>query len=317
MSTTSDHVHGQPRDFTRADFDHLFANRKNWGRWGADDQRGAINLIDDAKRAEAAGLVRSGRLVSLSRPYPKDVASNNPRPAVHFMQRVGQDALDYYGISYHGVASTHLDALCHMWSTDGMWNGRNPDEEFTTDGFTWGSVENWQPGIVTRGVLLDVPALRGTDCVEQDSPVQGWELEAICSRRGIRVGAGDAIVVHSGRDAWTRKHETPWGSGPNLGKPGPRDPRPGLGPSCLEFIRDNDVAVLVWDMLDALPNGIDTVHSVHAAIYMFGVALVDNAALEPLAAACAAEGRDEFMLTVSPLPVKGGTGSPANPLAMF
>lgn len=317
MTTTSDHAPGHPREFTRADFDRLVETRKNWGRWGADDQRGAINLIDDGKRRAAAALVRSGRLVSLSRPYPKDVAANNPRPAIHYLQRVGQDALDFYGISYHGVASTHLDALCHMWSTEGMWNGRDPNEAFTTEGFVWGSVEHWQPGIVTRGVLLDVPRHRGVDCVEQDAPVQGWELEEIVAARGIQLTAGDAIVVHSGRDAWSRKHGVPWGAGPNLGKPGPRDPRPGLGPSCLEFIRDNDVAVLVWDMLDALPNGLGVVHSVHAAIYLFGIALVDNAALEPLVAACAEEGRDEFMLTVSPLPVKGGTGSPANPLAMF
>jgi kynurenine formamidase len=312
-----DRTRGEPREFTRADFEHLFTTRRNWGRWGPDDQRGAINLIDDAKRKGAAGLVRSGRLVSLSRPFPKDVAGNNPRPALHYLQRVGQDALDFYGISYHGVASTHVDALCHMWHESGMWNGRDPDAEFDTSGFRWADIEQWGQGIVTRGVFFDVPRHRGVDCVEQDEPVHGWELEQICLRRGIEVQPGDAIAVYSGRDAWSAKHGRPWGGGPNLGRPGPRDPRPGLHASCLEFIRDTDCAILIWDMLDLLPNGLDLVHAVHAAIYTFGVALVDNAQLEPLAAACIEEDRDEFLFMVGPLRVKGGTGSPANPLALF
>jgi kynurenine formamidase len=312
-----DRQRGEPRDFTRADFEQLFTSHRNWGRWGPDDQRGATNLIDEAKRATAASLVCSGRLVSLSRPFPKDVAENNPRPALHYLQRMGQDAVDFYGISYHGVAATHVDALCHMWHESGMWNGRDPEQEFDSTGFRWGDIEQWGQGIVTRGVMLDVPRHRGVPCVEQDEPVHGWELEQICMRRGLDVLPGDAVVVYCGRDAWTAKHGRPWGAGPNLGRPGPRDPRPGLHASCLEFLRDTDCAVLVWDMLDMLPNGLDLVHAVHAAIYLFGIALVDNAQLEPVAAACVEEGRDEFLFMLAPLRVPGGTGSPANPLALF
>jgi hypothetical protein len=87
--------------------------------------------------------------------------------------------------------------------------------------------------------------------------------------------------------------------------------------SCLPFLRDHDVSVLVWDMLDHLPIGYDVPWAVHAALFAYGVGLVDNALLEPLAQACADEGRDEFMLVVAPLKVVGGTGSPANPLAVF
>jgi len=102
--------------------------RRNWGRWGKDDQRGAINLITPAKRAAAARLVRSGRSVSLSRPFPKDPGVNNPLPAQHYMKTLprgkGGFSADYYGIFYHGVSSTHIDALCHTWDDDAMWNGR-------------------------------------------------------------------------------------------------------------------------------------------------------------------------------------------------
>ena len=93
--------------------------------------------------------------------------------------------------------------------------------------------------------------------------------------------------------------------------------RPGLHVSCLPFLRDHDVSVLVWDMLDHLPIGYDIPWAVHAALFAYGVALLDNALLEPLARACVEEGRDEFMLVIAPLYVVGGTGSPANPLAVF
>src|SRR5579871_2236971 len=114
---------------SRADVDSYLRDRRNWGRWGADDQVGAVNLITPEKRVRAAGLVRSGRAVSLSRPFPKEPALNNPTPAQHFMKLLdrgqGGAAIDYYGISYHGQATTHLDSLCHVWNQDGMWNGRN------------------------------------------------------------------------------------------------------------------------------------------------------------------------------------------------
>ena len=138
----------------------------NWGRWGDDDQKGAVNMVTDQKRAAAAGLVRTGKAVSLSREFPKLPAGNNPTPAIHYMKRnlrgeTGGSAVDYYGISYHGTATTHLDALCHVWDHNGMWNGADPMDVITFDGAEWGSIEQWQEGIITRGVLLDVPKHRG------------------------------------------------------------------------------------------------------------------------------------------------------------
>jgi kynurenine formamidase len=292
--------------------------RRNWGRWGRDDQRGAVNLITPAKRVEAARLVRSGRSVSLSRLFPKEPGPNNAFPAQHYMRTLprgrGGFAADYYGIFYHGVASTHIDALCHTWDEHGMWNGRDPRETITFDGATFGSVEHWSEGIVTRSVLLDVPRHRGVPAVTQEYPVHGAELEAILAARGLTLTPGDAVVVYCGREAWQAANpDTPYGR-PFGGGP---SARPGLHASCLPFLRDHDVAVLVWDMLDHMPIGYDVAWAVHAALFAYGVPLVDNALLEPLARACAEEGRDEFMLVVAPLRVAGGTGSPANPLAIF
>ena len=87
--------------------------------------------------------------------------------------------------------------------------------------------------------------------------------------------------------------------------------------SCLPFLHENDIAILVWDMMDFTPNGYELPWSVHGAIFAYGMALLDNALLQPLAEVCAAEGRYEFMLMIAPLFVEGGTGSPANPIALF
>ena len=286
----------------------------NWGRWGDDDQKGAVNMVTDQKRAAAARLVRTGKAVSLSREFPKLPASNNPTPAIHYMKRnlrgeTGGSAVDYYGISYHGTATTHLDALCHVWDHNGMWNGADPMDVITFDGAEWGSIEQWKEGIITRGVLLDVPKHRGEPYVTQESPVHGWELEDIAREQGVSMEPGDALVVYNGREKWNEAGNPLWGSD--------RDLRPGLHASCLRFIKESDCCVLVWDMMDHTPNGYDVPWSVHGAIFAYGIGLLDNALLEPLAETCAQEGSYEFMLTINPLRVVGGTGSPVNPVALF
>ncbi|HEY2594960.1 MAG TPA: hypothetical protein VGK33_13775 [Chloroflexota bacterium] len=176
---------------SRADVDSYLRDRRNWGRWGADDQVGAVNLITPEKRLRAASLVRSGRAVSLSRELPKTPAPNNPTPAHHFMNLLdrgsGGAAIDYYGVSYHGQATTHLDALCHVWNQDGMWQGRNPAQEIRFDGAHFGAVTNWSNGIITRGVLLDIPKLRGEPFVTLERPIHGWELADAAAAEGERV----------------------------------------------------------------------------------------------------------------------------------
>jgi kynurenine formamidase len=169
-------------------------------------------------------------------------------------------------------------------------------------------VDQWREGIITRGVLLDVPRFRGEPYVTLEKPVHGWELEDIARAQGITVEPGDALLVYSGREALQAANPQWAGHTP---------PNPGLHASCLPFIRDHDVALLGWDLMDAAPNEYDVPWPVHGALFAYGIALLDNALLEPLADACAEEGRYEVMLTVAPLRVSGGTGSPANPIALF
>ncbi len=286
---------------TPEEFHASLRARRNWGRWGADDEIGAVNLITPEKRRAAAGLVRSGRTVSLSRPF---------NPAQQFVRADPQEgqrgaAMDYLGFIFHGYSSTHIDGLSHMWGEDGMWNGRNPGDMVKSNGAKFGQVDAWKDGIVTKGVLLDVPRHRGTPHVTLDTPIHGWELEQIASAQGVSVEAGDALLVYSGRETWER-------GGGNLA----RAPRPGLHPSCADYVRDHDVALLGWDMMDATAPEYGR-NAMHGVLFNYGVPLLDNASFEALSAACAEEDRYEVMFMALPLRIEGGTGSPANPVAML
>ena len=292
-----------------------FKERRNWGRWGDDDAVGAVNLITVEKRLAALASVQNGRTVSLSRPYPKDPSSLNPTPAQHFMRTFDRGdegdgaVVDYYGFIYHGHTFTHVDALCHIWDSDGIWQGRNPDEAIdSATGATFADVTAWNQGIFTRAVLLDVPRFRGDPYVTFDRPVMGAELQDISDAQGVTVEPGDALLVYSGREAYQADHPDDF-----FGSP----PSPGLHASCSLFIRDKDVSMLGWDMMDHRPSEYGLAWPVHGVIYSFGVVLLDNALLQPLAEACAEEGRYEMLLCVLPLNIQGGTGSPVNPIAVF
>ncbi len=291
-----------PRMPTSEEVESWYTDRRNWGRWGDDDQKGAINLITPGKSAAAASLVRSGRKVSMSRVF---------EPGQHFMRKNPRgtgagSVVDYYGFIYHGQTITHIDALCHMWDSDGMWQGRDPDVEVTTRGATFGTIDAWSDGIITRGVLIDVPRHRGVSHVTLDQPVHGWEIEEIARAQGVDVEPGDALLVYSGKDAFVAAGGS-YGGGD----------RPGLSVTCAKFIRDHDVSLLGWDMMAARPDPYGLAFPVHGVLFNYGVALLDNALLEPIADACAEEARYEFMFMALPLKVARGTGSPANPIAMF
>ncbi len=292
-----------------------FKERRNWGRWGDDDSVGAVNLITVEKRMAALASVRNGRTVSLSRPYPKDPSALNPTPAQHFMRTFDRGdqgdgaVVDYYGFIYHGHTFTHVDALCHIWDSDGIWQGRDPDEAIdSATGATFADVPAWNQGIFTKAVLLDVPKFRGEPYVTLHQPVMGDELQDIADSQGVTVEPGDALLVYSGREAYQAANPDDF-----FGSP----PSPGLHASCSIFIRDKDVSMLGWDMMDHRPSEYGLAWPVHGVIFSFGVVLLDNALLQPLAEACAEEGRYEMLLCVLPLNIQGGTGSPVNPIAVF
>jgi kynurenine formamidase len=289
-------------------------DRRNWGRWGGEDQRGAFNLITPETVIAAARLVRSGVRISLAQPLATSPGLKNSPPVVHTVHKRqyghpsgAGEAGDTVTATWHHPLMTHLDALCHVWDGNGMWNGRDPEVEITPDGSRWGGIQEWKDGFICRGLMFDVPRHRGEPYVTQDHPVHGAELREIAAARGIEPRPGDALVVFSGRAAYERDNG-----------PMQAERRPGLHASCLPVVRDSDCSVLIWDMEDLTPSGYDAAAwSVHGVLYAYGVALVDAVVLEPLAEQCRHEGRDEFLLLALPLVINGATASPVNPVAVF
>jgi kynurenine formamidase len=167
-------------------------------------------------------------------------------------------------------------------------------------------------------VLYDIPRFRGTDYVAAGSPVHGWELQDVAAAQGVTPQAGDAVIIRSGLDDYWRI---------NAGRP-PFASVAGVHASALEFLYETSAALLVWDFQDAptadqnLPNPTRTpipiAQHVHVvALVQMGLPIIDNAALDEIAEACAEANRWQFLFTVAPLDIPRATGSPVNPLAVL
>ena len=282
----------------------------NWGRWGKDDERGALNLITPAKRKQAAALVKEGYSVSLALDADTEKAVDNPNPYDHKMLAIGSD---YMGVAMHGWAHTHLDSLAHVNYDGVFYNGYKPDPNVVTqqNGHARNSISNMKNGIVTRGILIDVPRLKGLPYLEPGTPIYIEDLEAWEKQAGVKVAAGDALFIRTG--VWPyRQKFGPWVRGRN-GKDA------GLDASVIPWLKQRDVAVLGSDHPQGVnPSKSEMPNAVHDfSLVTLGVPLLDNCDLEALAEAAATRHRWEFMLSVAPLPVRGATGSPVNPTAIF
>ena len=187
-----------------AEFDELFASVKNWGRWGPDDDRGALNYITPARTVAAMALVRSGQTVSLSAPLDTQAGPDNPRPVLHFMTGVASASAeqprfngDFVGVECHGDAHSHIDALNHCVYRDRLFNDI-PASTVTSSGGPRGAITVAAAGIVSRGVLLDVPRLRGVDWLEPGDVISRAELEAAEQASGLQLEEGDILFLRTG-----------------------------------------------------------------------------------------------------------------------
>jgi kynurenine formamidase len=305
--------------YTTAQIVELLESVSNWGRWGADDQRGALNFISNAKRAAAARLVQSGESVSLSLPLATRPSRDNPRPVSHMMIRSGEaghplgswGCADYFAIEPHGLATTHLDALCHHFWRGKMYNGF----DYTNVDFQGAhkcAIDVARTGIISRGVLIDIPKIRKTEWLEPGDAIYPEELEAAEREHGVEIGEGDVMLLRTGRFKLRRTRGVAAIAGLAM---------PGLHASCLKWLQERKIAVLGSDAVsDVLPTSYDPplrmpIHT--GALVMMGVHLIDNADLDGLAEKCARDRRYDFMFSLLPLVLERGTASPANPVALF
>jgi len=297
------------RDITEAQYERWKTDLSNWGRWGADDEIGALNLITPAKRLQAVALVQQGITVSLASDADTVEAVDNPNPYEHTMLSISSDRLS---VSYHGISHTHLDALAHINNDGVFYNAYTPDaQRVIARGHDKNSIHNLKNGIMTRGVLIDIPRLKGLPYLEPGTPIYVEDLEAWEEQAGVRVSAGDALFIRTG--VWARRMEKgPWLRGRRSG-----GRSAGLHPSVIPWLKERDVALMGSDHPTYVAPS-DLPGAVHDfALLYLGVHLFDNCDLEALSEAAAEQNRWEFLLMAAPLPIPGGTGSPLNPIAVF
>jgi kynurenine formamidase len=291
-----------------AEFDELFRQVSNWGRWGKDDQLGSANLVTDAKRRQAATLVKNGVSVSLAHNAITEKAADNPSPFEHTMNP--GFFMDTYKVSYHGYAHSHIDALCHILYKDQTYNGYSRADVNTEKGCTKLGIDNLKNGIVTRGILIDIPRLRNLPYLEPGTAIYVEDIEAWEKKAGVKVSSGDAVLVRTGR--WARREQLgPWNVAQSAA---------GVHASVAPWFKARGVAFAGSDAaLDVTPSLVEgnnlPVHTLF--INALGIHLLDNQDLEALSATAAKLNRWEFMLTIAPVPVTGGTGFPLNALATF
>src|SRR5258706_7512448 len=187
----------------------FFTTLSNWGKWGPNDQLGALNYITPEKRRRAGAEVRDGYSVSLSLPLATRPAPDNPTPVTHLMIQPGArgesggmvDApysADYFSISPHGLANTHLDALCHVFNQGKMYNGY-PASDVTSQGARNGAIDALKDGVVSRGVLIDAPRVLGREWLEPGEAISPAHLDAAEKDANFRVDEGDILFVRTGR----------------------------------------------------------------------------------------------------------------------
>jgi kynurenine formamidase len=165
-------------------------------------------------------------------------------------------------------------------------------------------------GIFTRGLLVDIPRMKGQPYMEPGTAIFPEDLEAWEKHAGVKIGSGDVVFIRTGR--WARRAEKgPWDASKLSA---------GLHASSVKWLRARDVAMVGSDAAsDVMPSQVEgVVQPVHQLLLVaMGTPIFDNCDLEAISKAAAQRKRWTFLLTAAPLAVTGGTGSPLNPIATF
>jgi kynurenine formamidase len=295
----------------------LAARVSNWGRWGDDDQRGTLNLIDQAAVLRGVAAARQGRAFSLAIPFDEDgpqigliPGRDNPqREMIAVNQAYTGDTDDFCAtddrVSMGIQAATHWDALAHAGYEERYYNGV-PFSAVDDAGCHRLGIENVGP-LVSRGVLLDVARALGVETFPDGHPISGDDLEAAAELGAVAVHPGDVLLVRTGQMAFLAQGD----------KARFADPSPGLSTRSVEWLRDHDVAAVATDTLvfECWPGEDPAVLLPVHLLHLRDMGLLQGQLwyLDELAADCAADGQYDGLLTATPLPFTRGAGSPVAP----
>lgn len=279
----------------------------NWARWGEGDQLGMLNLITPERIKDAATLIRTGKTYSLSVPLETHGAQWPPRQK---MWRTTEYTKNEFGrnssgdaIVMHSHSGTHIDALCHIWYEDRLYNGFDAGEHMTSFGVTRNSIDN-VPYLVGRGVLLDVAQWKGVAHLQLAEPVTADDLDACAAAQGVEIRPGDILLVRTGWMSMLHEDRALFESG-----------EPGIDDTTLPWLKDHDVVAvgadnLAVEVLNSIPPADLPVHRI--GIRDLGLYLIENLDLNEMAA----DHAYESFVVIAPLQITGGAGSPVNPVAI-
>ncbi|MBV1918673.1 MAG: cyclase family protein [Sphingomonadaceae bacterium] len=305
------------------DFDKLAENLRNWGRWGKEDQRGTLNHIDPAALCRGAAEVRAGKMFNLGinfdRNGPQDGSFRiNPMLYVTALDQIMNPEQPRSRFSDDVVhmslqCATQWDALSHAHYDGALYNGFSADESLSTSGAANCGVEHLaKPGIASRGVLLDIAKLKGTDILSPDTEIMPDDLNAACEAEGVSIESGDIVMVRTG---WIGKFTQD-------GRDSFNGLQPGLSPLCAEWLHQKNAATVCSDNIAVEIVNAEMIGGEMAmALHMFclrdmGMPLGEMFDFDALAADCAADGQYTCMLAAPPLAITNAFGSPINPVAL-
>ena len=305
-------------ELSAAEFRALYQRVQHMSQQGPADRRGALNNTSATDVVAAASGVWRGHAVSLAAPIESEVAADNPDPAVHQMTHSGISsapasglsfALDRVAMNIHGNADSHIDALSHVVFDGTLYNGLSPGA-VTAAGATELSIDVAGGGIVGRGLLLDVPRVRGVPWLEPGDHVTADDMIAAEAAQEVRIEPGDLLFVRVGHRT-RRAALGPWDVA---------NARAGLHPAALELLAERRIAVLGSDgNNDTAPSAAEGVDfPVHVlAVNAMGLHLLDWLQFDDLVGVCEELNRWSFLCVVAPLRLRAATGSPINPIAIF
>lgn len=302
----------------RAEFDALLKRVNNAGRWGDQDERGTLNLITPDVRRAASSEVKTGITVSLAREMVHGEPEGGLGPITVDLLIASDSilgpsdgsviwAVERTSLLYHGWSYTHIDALSHMPAYHGRGYNNARPAHAPRVGQTRNSVAAMRDGVMTRGVLIDLPALKGVPYVAPGGAITADNFEAWEKRTGLRVRPGDIVLVRSGR--WSEAAGTANVAG-----------SAGIHPSAAAWLHARGVAALGDEGgTDVKPTTVEGINSpLHVlALVGMGMPLIENLDLERVASEAAVQKRWTFLLVIAPLNVRGATGSAVNPIAVF
>lgn len=326
--TTTEKSATTPENPGREYVEALCRRYRRWGRWGADDERGALNFITPEALVRAAGLVRTGRIVSCALPFdengPQSGRFGGRHNPIHTMLQDGGDiaigAQDHISelrftddtITMPLQCGTQWDALAHIFHKGRMYGGYGV-EYVTSKGAARNGIEKVADGIAGRGILLDMPRYFGIEWLLPGQAITSGDLAGAARQQEVEVRSGDVVAIRTGQIAQARAEGT-WGTYE-------AGDAPGLGLDSAHWIYENEIAAVCADTWGAEVQPNDT-QGVFQPLHLIllanaGIHLGEIFDLEALAEACRTGERYEFLFVAPPLPITGAVGSPVNPLAIF